>query len=157
TNDTFPTGMRVMARLMLADLLVSVDRLADALAAKGKEFDGVLKSGRTHLQDAVPIRLGQEFTAYAVAVRRSQKWVDYAARELEELGIGGSAAGTGLNTHPQYRFKVAERLKAYTGIPFWVSEDLREAMQSQFCMAALAAGLRLFCNELTRITNDLRI
>ncbi len=157
TNDTFPTAMRVMARLMLADLLPAVDRLADAFAAKGKEFDHVLKSGRTHLQDAVPVRLGQEFTAYAVAMRRAKRWLVEAAHELEELGIGGSAAGTGLNTHPKYRFIVVEKLKAYTGIPFRTTDDMREAMQSQFCMAALAAGLRLFCNELTRVTNDLRI
>lgn len=157
TNDTFPTAMRVMARLMLADLLPAVDRLEASLAKKGKEFDHVLKSGRTHLQDAVPIRLGQEFTAYAVAIKRSKKWLEHAANELEELGIGGSAAGTGLNTHPKYRFMVVEKLGAYTGIPFRATDDMRDAMQSQFCMSALAAGLRLLCNEMTRITNDLRI
>jgi aspartate ammonia-lyase len=157
TNDTFPTAMRVMARLMLADLLPAVDKLADAFEAKGKEFDHILKSGRTHLQDAVPIRLGQEFTAYGVSIRRAKKWLDAAANELEELGIGGSAAGTGLNTHPQYRFMVVDNLKELTGIPFRPTDDLRESMQSQFCMAALASGLRLFCLELTRITNDLRL
>jgi len=157
TNDTFPTSMRIMARLMLDPLLHEVDRLADALAAKGVEFDGVLKSGRTHLQDAVPIRLGQEFTAYAVSVRRCKRWLESAAEELEELGIGGSAAGTGLNTHPDYRFKVVENLRAYTGHEWRNSPDMREAMQSQMCMGALAAGLRLLCLELTRITNDLRL
>ena len=157
TNDTFPTAMRIMARLMLDPLLHEVDRLADALAAKGVEFDDVLKSGRTHLQDAVPIRLGQEFTAYAVSVRRCKVWLEYAAEELEELGIGGSAAGTGLNTHPEYRFKVVENLREYTGHDWRNSDDMREAMQSQMCMGALAAGLRLLCLELTRITNDLRL
>lgn len=157
TNDTFPTSMRIMARLMLDPLLHEVDRLADALAAKGVEFDGVLKSGRTHLQDAVPIRLGQEFTAYAVSVRRCKRWLESAAEELEELGIGGSAAGTGLNTHPDYRFKVVENLRVYTGHEWRNSPDMREAMQSQMCMGALAAGLRLLCLELTRITNDLRL
>lgn len=157
TNDTFPTAMRVMSRMMLAELTPEVDRLGDALAAKGKEFDGVLKSGRTHLQDAVPIRLGQEFTAYSVAVRRSRRWLDHAAWELEELGIGGSAAGTGLNTHPEYRAKVVAKLADWTELPFRPAEDMREAMQSQLCMAALAAGLRIFCNELTRITNDFRL
>jgi aspartate ammonia-lyase len=149
TNDTFPTAMR--------DLLPAVDRLIAAFAAKGVEFDQVLKSGRTHLQDAVPIRLGQEFTAYAVALSRSKVWLEHAATELEELGIGGSAAGTGLNTHPDYRAKVVQKLGSYTGIAFRTAPNLPEAMQSQFCMAALAAGLRLFCNELTRITNDLRL
>ena len=157
TNDTFPTAMRVMSRLMMQDLLPAVDGLAGALDAKGKEFDTVIKSGRTHLQDAVPIRLGQEFTAYAVSVRRARKWLDYAARELEELGIGGTAAGTGLNTHADYRFMVVGNLKSYTGIDFRPADDMREAMQSQLCMSALSSGLRMFCLELTRITNDLRL
>lgn len=157
TNDTFPTAMRVMARVMMEPLFAEVDRLIDALDEKGREFDHILKSGRTHLQDAVPIRLGQEFTAYAVAVRRSRVWLEKAAHELEELGIGGSAAGTGLNTHPEYRFKVVGLLAEETGIPFRATEDLREAMQSQFCMASLSAALRLLCIELTRITNDLRL
>lgn len=157
TNDTFPTAMRVMARLMMEPLFEQVDRLEAALLAKGKEFDHILKSGRTHLQDAVPIRLGQEFTAYAVSVKRARAWLEKAAHELEELGIGGSAAGTGLNTHPDYRFRVVDLLKEYTGIPFRPTEDLREAMQSQLCMAGLAAGLRVLCLELTRITNDLRL
>jgi len=157
TNDTFPSAMRIMSRLMLEDLLPAVDELADALAAKGQEFDGILKSARTHLQDAVPIRLGQEFTAYAVAVRKSRRWLEQAAFELEELGIGGSAAGTGLNTHPEYRFRVVDLLKEYTGIPFRPAPDLREAMQSNLAMASLSAGLRILCLELTRISNDLRL
>jgi aspartate ammonia-lyase len=157
TNDTFPSAMRIMARLMLTDLLTAVDSLADSLAAKGKEFDPILKSGRTHLQDAVPIRLGQEFTAYSVAIRKSKRWLEHAAYELEELGIGGSAAGTGLNTHPDYRVKVVAKLNTYTGITFRNSPDMREAMQSNLAMAALASGLRILCLELTRISNDLRL
>ncbi len=157
TNDTFPTAMRVMARVMLENLFEAVDGLAAALDAKASEFDSVLKSGRTHLQDAVPIRLGQEFAAYAAAVRRSRRWLEHAAFELEDLGIGGSAAGTGLNTHPDYRFRVVELLGEYTGLPFRATEDMREAMQSQLPMSALAAGLRILCLELTRVSNDLRL
>jgi len=157
TNDTFPTAMRLMSRLMLEPLFEQVDRLEKALADKGKEFDHVLKSGRTHLQDAVPIRLGQEFTAYAASIKKSRKWLEMAAWELEDLGIGGSAAGTGMNTHPQYRFRVVDLLNEYTGLPFRPSADMREAMQSQLCMAALSSGLRVLCLELTRITNDLRL
>src|SRR5690349_19429122 len=97
TNDTFPSAMRIMARLMLEDLFPAIDHLIEGFAAKGVEFDKILKSARTHLQDAVPIRLGQEFTAYAVALRKARRWLEQAAYELEELGIGGSAAGTGLN------------------------------------------------------------
>lgn len=157
TNDTFPSSMRIMARLMLEDLFPAVDGLASALEAKAVEFDGILKSGRTHLQDAVPIRLGQEFAAYAASIRKSRRWLEYAAFELEELGIGGSAAGTGLNTHPDYRFRVVELLNEYTGLTFRNAGDLREAMQSNLAMASLSAGLRILCLEITRISNDLRL
>lgn len=157
TNDTFPSAMRIMSVLMLQPFKKELARLQEAFAAKGREFDHVLKSGRTHLQDAVPIRLGQEFTAYAASLHRCAQWVDRAEYELLELGIGGSAAGTGLNTHPEYRFHVVKHLNAATGLEFRATEDLREAMQSQFCMGALSAALRLLALELTRITNDLRI
>lgn len=157
TNDTFPSAMRIMARLMLEDLFPAIDELIEAFASKGREFDGILKSARTHLQDAVPIRLGQEFTAYAVALKKAKRWIEEAAFELEELGIGGSAAGTGLNTHPAYRAKVVENLNRSTGLTFRNAPDMREAMQSNLAMAALAAGLRIFAQELTRIANDLRI
>lgn len=157
TNDTFPTAMRIMARLMLEPFFKSLDSMTEAFADKGKEFDSILKSARTHLQDAVPIRLGQEFTAYAASLKRCRRWFEYAANELEELGIGGSAAGTGLNTHPDYRFRVVELLKQETGINFRATDDMREAMQSQLCMAALSSALRMFCLEMTRITNDLRL
>ncbi|MFN8138301.1 MAG: aspartate ammonia-lyase [Fimbriimonadales bacterium] len=157
TNDTFPTAMRLMSRMLLQPLLQQVDLLAEALEKKGNEFDHVLKSGRTHLQDAVPIRLGQEFTAYGAAIRRTKKMLDLAANELEELGIGGSAAGTGMNTHPKYRFRVVELLAQETGLPFRTTDNMVEAMQSQLCMGALSAAVRVFCLELTRITNDLRL
>lgn len=157
TNDTFPSAMRIMARLMLEDLFPAVDGLIAAFQAKGREFDGILKSARTHLQDAVPIRLGQEFTAYGVALKKARRWIEQAAFELEELGIGGSAAGTGLNTHPKYPAMVVANIDAATHIPFRTAPDLREAMQSNLAMASLAAGLRIFCQELTRISNDLRL
>lgn len=157
TNDTFPTAMRIMSRLLLEKLLNESEKLANAFLEKGNQFDHVLKSARTHLQDAVPIRLGQEFRAYGLALKRARNWMIEAARELEELGIGGSAAGTGLNTHPNYRFRVVELLAEWTHLPFRPAQDLREAMQSQLCMSALAASVRIFCLELTRITNDLRL
>lgn len=157
TNDTVPSAMRIMSRLMLDDLFSAVDGLAAAFAAKGKEFDHILKSGRTHLQDAVPIRLGQEFAAYAEVVCKSRHWLEHAAAEMEVLGIGGSAAGTGLNTDPGYRFRVVQKLAAWTGIPFRNAPDLREAMQSNLAMSALSSALRMLCLELTRISNDLRL
>ena len=157
TNDTVPTAIRVMARMMMVDLFQSANELADTLERKGKEFDHILKSGRTHLQDAVPIRLGQEFSAYAATVKKCKRWFEHAAYEIEELGIGGSAAGTGLNTHPDYRFKVVQNLNAYTGLGFRPTDNLVESMQSQLPVSALSSALRIFCLELTRITNDLRL
>ncbi len=157
TNDVFPTAMRMSARILLGDLLPVLKDLENSLAKKGEEFDSIVKSGRTHLQDAVPIRLGQEFFAYALTVTKCRQRIE-AVRELsEELGIGGSAVGTGLNTHPHYRFKVVDLLKEWTKIPFRPATDLREAMQSNFPISATAEALKLLALELSRIANDLRL
>ena len=157
TNDAFPTAMRISARLLLEELFPQVQRLQEALAAKGIEFDSVLKSGRTHLQDAVPIRLGQEFSAYARAIEKSLAYLRAASVLVEELGIGGSAVGTGLNTHPQYRFKLVEYLKQWTTIPFRCAPDMREAMQSNLPMAAVSGALKILAMELSRISSDFRL
>jgi aspartate ammonia-lyase len=157
TNDVIPTAMRIAGRLLLGELLPVLQDLQTALAEKAKEFDGILKSARTHLQDAVPIRLGQEFAAYAVTVGKCRGLIGAAARSLEELGIGGSAAGTGLNTHPQYRFKLVEHLRAWTNINWRNAPDMREAMQSNLPIAEASSALRLLALELTRICNDLRL
>jgi aspartate ammonia-lyase len=157
TNDTFPTAMRVATRTALGDLTPQMELLQRALAAKGREFDNVIKSARTHLQDAVPIRLGQEFAAYSVTIRKCLERVQDAAASVEELGIGGSAAGTGLNTHPQYRFLVISRLGDWTGFPFRPAPDMREAMQSNLPMAEVSSAMKLLALELTRIANDFRL
>ena len=101
TNDVFPTAMRLGTLLALEDLYPVLDSLAGTFEKKAKEFDSILKSGRTHLQDAVPIRLGQEFAAYAVAIRKARANIAQQAEGLRELGLGGSAVGTGINTHPR--------------------------------------------------------
>ena len=157
TNDVFPTALRVCTRFLLDQLLLELDALGDALDAKGVEFADVIKSGRTHLQDAVPVTLGQEFAAYAAAVRRSTRYLRNLGEEVNELGIGGTAAGTGINTPPGYRFAVIRHLNASTGMQFRPSPDLREAMQSQLPVVAVSAALRNLALELTRITNDLRL
>src|SRR5215469_1243530 len=105
TNDVFPTGMRLATLLNLETLYPVLDTIAATFAAKAKEFDGIMKSGRTHMQDAVPIRLGQEFAAYGVAIEKSRAFLVQASGTLRELGLGGSAVGTGINTHPDYRVK----------------------------------------------------
>jgi aspartate ammonia-lyase len=157
TNDVFPTAIRVAARIYLEDLFPVLDGLAKALAAKGKEFDNVIKSARTHLQDAVPIRLGQEFTAYSIAIEKSTARVREAAKELEELGIGGSAAGTGLNTDPAYAKKTVDLISKQTGLPFRPARDLREAMQSQRPVSEVSSALKNLAVELSRICNDFRL
>jgi len=157
TNDVIPTAMRIASRLLLQELLPVLSDLQAAMGAKAKEFDGVLKSARTHLQDAVPIRLGQEFAAYAVTIGKCRELIAAAAHSLEELGIGGSAAGTGLNTHPKYRFKLVEHLRSWTNINWRNAPDMREAMQSNLPIAEASSALRLLALELTRICNDLRL
>ena len=158
TNDTFPTAERIALHLILKESLCGpLESLEKAFAAKGKEFDCVLKSARTHLQDAVPIRLGQEFAAYGEALRKSRLSILQAAKSLNEIGLGGSAAGTGLNTSPGYREEVIKNLKALTGLDLVPAADMREAMQSQRPLAEVSASLRNLCLELTRIVNDLRL
>jgi aspartate ammonia-lyase len=157
TNDVIPTAMRLAALPLVTALADEVARLSDALAAKAREFDGIVKSGRTHLQDAVPIRLGQEFGGYAHALARSAQGLRDAAEWLRELGIGGSAAGTGLNTHPAYRAQMVERLSAITGESLRPSPDLFEAMQSMQPFAVASAAMRNTALEVIRIANDLRL
>ncbi|MBW3670824.1 MAG: aspartate ammonia-lyase [Acidobacteria bacterium] len=157
TNDTFPTATRVAILLYLRELLPVLADLASAFEAKGAEFSDVIKSGRTHLQDAVPVTLGQEFAAYGAAIRRSVRLLVDAADELRELGIGGSAVGTGINTAEGYRYVIVEHLSALTGLELESMSDLREAMQSQQPIASVSASLRNLALELTRISNDLRL
>ncbi len=157
TNDTYPTAMRVSALLAARDLAPVLEALEGALDAKAAEFDRVLKSGRTHLQDAVPIRLGQEFAAWARAIGRGRRVLADACAQAAELGLGGTAAGTGLNTAPGYREEAIRRLAGLTGLPLTPSPDMREAMQSNLPIAGVAAALRLIALEVIRITNDLRL
>ncbi|MGZ7078181.1 MAG: aspartate ammonia-lyase [Thermoanaerobaculia bacterium] len=157
TNDVFPTALRVTTAIMLDELLPHLDLLGAALREKGHEFADVIKSGRTHLQDAVPITLGQEFHAYGAAVQRATTLLDDVAGDVRELGIGGTAAGTGINTPPDYRYVVVKHINAILDTDFRPAEDLREAMQSQLPVAAVSAALRNVALELTRITNDLRL
>src|SRR5437764_13110795 len=157
TNDVFPTAIRVAAVSMTGRLVPELQRLVIALDEKGTQFADVIKSGRTHLQDAVPVTLGQEFRAYAAAVKRANRLLVDASLELFDLGIGGTAAGTGLNTPRGYRQTVLEHINALTGADFRAATDLRESMQSQLPIAAVSSALRNGGLELTRVTNDLRL
>ncbi len=157
TNDVFPTAMRLSALLALSDLYPVLDDLAASLHAKAEEFRDVLKAGRTHMQDATPITLGQEFAAYAVAVRKVAQNIRAQAEGLKELGLGGSAVGTGLNTHPEYRARAIANLARISGLDLKPAADMRWAMQSNAPMADVSAALRSLALEMIRISNDLRL
>jgi aspartate ammonia-lyase len=157
TNDVFPTGMRLATLLELESLYPVLDSLVSALEKKGEEFHDILKSGRTHMQDAVPMRLGQEFAAYAGAVRRAEDAIRASAELLRELGLGGSAVGTGINTHPDYREKAIKNLARISGQKLLPANDMRYAMQSNLPMAAVSSALRNLALEVIRTSNDLRL
>ena len=157
TNDTIPTAIRLGCLWRVEETLAVLDDLVAALNRKAEEFDDIVKSGRTHLQDAVPVRLGQEFGAYARAVERDEERIREAARELSRLGIGGTAVGSGLNAHPEYHARMVEKLSALTGLKLQTSDNLFESMQSMADAVAFSAALRTLALTLIRIANDLRL
>jgi len=158
TNDVFPTAMRIAALYLLHEcLLPGLLALETALGDKGREFQNVIKSGRTHLQDAVPITLGQEFTAYAESVRRASAAIDAAGRELERMNIGGTAVGTGLNADPRFREIAIESLRLITGLPVNRSGHLVELTNSTADFARFSAAVKNCAVEIIRIANDLRL
>ncbi|MCB1059389.1 MAG: aspartate ammonia-lyase [Calditrichaeota bacterium] len=156
TNDSYPAAIRIGLSLKFPDLLRSVDMAINALDAKAKEFDDVIKSARTHLQDAVPIRLGQEFGGYASVMRRCKERLIAAEKELRQLNLGGTAAGTGMNAHPEYRARVAKEISGKTGIQFHPAENLFEVTQSLGDFLHFSSALRLLALELGKIVSDLR-
>lgn len=157
TNDTIPTSIRLGSLWRLNELLLSLDSLADALASKAVEFDSIVKSGRTHLQDAVPVRLGQEFSAYSRAIQRDREKIAQAAEGLRRLGIGGTATGTGLNAHPEYHGRMVTVLKRLSGLELGQSDNLFESMQSMADMVHFSGSMRTLAQDLTRIANDFRL
>uniref|UniRef100_A0A7C4Q2Z0 Aspartate ammonia-lyase n=1 Tax=Bellilinea caldifistulae TaxID=360411 RepID=A0A7C4Q2Z0_9CHLR len=157
TNDTIPTAIRLGCLWRLDELTFIIQKLVEALKDKAIEFDDIVKSGRTHLQDAVPVRLGQEFGAYARAVERDRERIERAAEGLRRLGIGGTATGTGLNAHPEYHARMVEVLSRVSGLKLYTSDNLFESMQSMADMADFSASLRTLALTLTRIANDLRL
>ena len=157
TNDTIPTAIRLGALWRLNELLEAVRGLENALTEKSIEFDPIIKSGRTHLQDAVPVRLGQEFGAYAKAVARDSERITRSALGLRRLGIGGTATGSGLNAHPEYHSRMVSRLTELTSLELYTSDNLFESMQSMADVADFSASLRTLAITLTRIANDFRL
>jgi aspartate ammonia-lyase len=157
TNDVIPTAMRLAALATLPRTLAALQRLSGALLAKGEQFDHVVKSGRTHLQDATPIRLGQEFAAYGRTVARHRDKLEQASDWLKELNIGGTAVGTGLNAEPQYADLMVRELARLTGLTLRMGEDRVQLMQSMGDIATLSGALRAYVLDLNRIANDVRL
>jgi fumarate hydratase class II len=157
TNDVIPTAIRLGALWRSVELVDTVESLAAALREKALEFDDIVKSGRTHLQDAVPVRLGQEFGAYATAVERDAERIRRSLEGLHRLGIGGTATGSGLNAHPEYASRMVEQLSKLTSLELYPADDLFESMQSMADIADFSASMRTLAITLTRIANDFRL
>ncbi|HKT81155.1 MAG TPA: aspartate ammonia-lyase [Vicinamibacterales bacterium] len=157
TNDVFPTATR-LGLLLGNDALVRAARdLSDAFARKAVEFEAILKTGRTHLQDAVPLTFGQEFSGYAACLERGADDVARAAEQLHELNIGATAVGTGLNAGDRFRTLVAERLTAFTNIALRSASNLFRVTQSMGDVLAYSGAMRRLAVELGKIANDLRL
>jgi len=157
TNDVIPTAIRLAALSRLPALLDAIGRLARAFLTKSKAFDKILKAGRTHLQDATPIRLGQEFAAYGHTIERGAGRVAHAADALRELGIGGTAVGTGLNAEPAYPALMVKQLRSITGMELREGKDRVQLMQSMGDPAAFSGALRTYALDLGKIASDLRL
>jgi aspartate ammonia-lyase len=157
TNDVIPTAMRLATLASLPSLLDALQGLAESFLAKGREFDHIIKSGRTHLQDATPIRLGQEFMAYGRTVARHRAKLAEAAEWLRVLGIGGTAVGTGLNAEPEYPGLMVEYLRQVTGMDLKEGQDRIQLMQSMGDIATFSGAVRAFTLDLNKIANDIRL
>jgi aspartate ammonia-lyase len=157
TNDTFPTALHVSVLMSLQPLLSALDELADAFYKLGKKYVNVLKSGRTHLQDAVPVTIGQEFNAYGSAIANACAELRKREENLYSVALGGTATGTGANTHPEYKRIAIAELAKMTGFPLKPAANNFEALQSHRAAQTVSSGLKELALELIRIANDLRL
>ncbi|ALL22251.1 aspartate ammonia-lyase [Bacillus tropicus] len=157
TNDAFPTGIHIATLMMLEELLITMEELHSAFRAKAKEFDHVIKMGRTHLQDAVPIRLGQEFEAYSRVLARDIKRIKQSRQHLYEVNMGATAVGTGLNANPTYIEQVVKHLRTFSGFPLVGAEHLVDATQNTDAYTEVSAALKVCMMNMSKIANDLRI
>ncbi len=158
TNDVFPTAIHVAAMgAVETHALPAMRQLAEALHSKANEFDEVVKAGRTHLQDAVPVTLGQEFSGYASVIRHGVARIEATRSHLAELAIGGTALGTGLNAHPEFAARVITELRTLTGHLFRRAENAFEAMQNRDACVELSGALKTVAVGLMKIANDLRL
>ncbi|MCX7571403.1 aspartate ammonia-lyase [Tumebacillus sp. DT12] len=157
TNDVFPTAIRIASMNLAKGAIEELDKLRIALLEKAKEFDQVIKMGRTHLQDAVPIRMGQEFAAYARVIGRDVERVTRSLDNLREVNMGATAVGTGLNADPRYIVKVTEHLRQITGLDLKRAEDLVDATQNTDAYTEVSGALKICAVNLSKICNDIRL
>ncbi|HDR7792856.1 TPA: aspartate ammonia-lyase [Bacillus luti] len=157
TNDAFPTGIHIATLMMLEELLLTMEELHVTFREKAKEFDHVIKMGRTHLQDAVPIRLGQEFEAYSRVLARDIKRIKQSRQHLYEVNMGATAVGTGLNANPKYIEQVVKHLRTFSGFPLVGAEHLVDATQNTDAYTEVSAALKVCMMNMSKIANDLRI
>ncbi|HHY71167.1 MAG TPA: aspartate ammonia-lyase, partial [Thermoanaerobacterales bacterium] len=157
TNDAFPTAVRIAVLKLVKNLLAELEQLHQALITKSEEFDDVIKMGRTHLQDAVPIRLGQEFGAYARAISRDIHRIETASEALNEVNMGATAVGTGLNAKVEYIEYTIENLRKISGLPIHGTDNMVDATQNTDTLAAFSGSLKMLALNLSKIANDLRL
>jgi aspartate ammonia-lyase len=157
SNDTFPTASHIAVVKLADELLAVLAGLAQAFKRKGEEFHDIVKSGRTHLMDAMPVTLGSEFRAYGAAIGRAAERIAERRDDLTELPVGGTATGTGANAHPDYRDAVIRILSDLRGVEFRAARDSFEALQSRALLGAFSGALKELALELIRIANDLRL
>lgn len=157
TNDTFPTALHIATLMAVKPLLIELDALSIAFSRLARKNINTTKSGRTHLQDALPLTIGQEFLAYAAALKKSSRHLAVTSRALEEIALGGTAVGTGANAHQEYTRLATAELCRLTGLRLRPAKNLFEALQSQNALATVSGALRNLALELIRIANDLRL
>ncbi len=157
SNDTFPTATHIATVVILDELLPILEKLSQAFSKKGQEYCTITKSGRTHLMDAMPVTLGDEFHAYSSSIRRATQRIQQRRHDLLELSIGGTATGTGANAHPEFRNRIVDTLSELTSKKFISCTDTFEALQSRSQLVALSGSIKELAIELIRISNDLRL
>lgn len=157
SNDTFPTAMHIAATVAITEkLLPAVKTLADLLSKKVDEFSDIVKIGRTHLMDAVPLTLGQEFSGYAEQVERGRQRIAHCLPRLHELALGGTAVGTGLNAHPEFAERAAQKIAELTGLPFVTAPNKFEILAAHDTMVETSSALMTLAVSLNKIANDIR-
>lgn len=157
SNDTFPTAMHIAILMNINLVIKSLEVMIASLKIKSIDFKNIIKIGRTHLMDAIPVTLGSEFEVYAYALERAKEEIINSQRKLEFIGIGGTAVGTGVNTPKGYREKIVKHLSNISGLNLKMSENLYFFLQSKFDIADFSSGLRNLAIELIKISNDLRL